>query len=220
MGNNKLLRWTPMLHRWIRRSGLAFVVVWTLISIGQRLELSKSDWAAWVQAVGSVAAIFAAAFAVWWQVRLQGKAERRFRVQQEIDALSSVRALFRYASDCIGHAFVCCNDSTKLKHYLGFTFDLNELHHVRTALEETHVSEMPSPSMKMAFLSGRDYFVAALQTLHEMREAMRRDERHIDDRNQVQHWQGRLSHDHAGLALRCRTVGERIEELESEIESD
>lgn len=42
---------------WLRNGALGILVVGTLIAIGCYTNLSKADWASWVQAVGSIAAI-------------------------------------------------------------------------------------------------------------------------------------------------------------------
>jgi len=71
--------------------GTLFVVV--LIAIGLLVDLSKSDWAAWVQAIGSILAICGAVWATQTQItsqtRLALDAEARSR-QCSNDALRAV----------------------------------------------------------------------------------------------------------------------------------
>lgn len=51
-----------MPKHWIRDGLLAIAFMAALFATGLHFDLTKSDWAAWVQAIGSVGAIF---FAVW-----------------------------------------------------------------------------------------------------------------------------------------------------------
>lgn len=92
MGVNwgKLLRATPQVRRWARWLGLGLAstaaVVTLTMRLGQAFDLSKSDWAAWVQAIGSVVAIVASAGLVFVQHHLE---RRRANAEQrdKLDAL-------------------------------------------------------------------------------------------------------------------------------------
>ena len=63
---------------------LAVVLISCLISLGQRYELSKSDWASWVQAIGAILAI-AGAFGVasWQYDQARADEARRFVREKE-----------------------------------------------------------------------------------------------------------------------------------------
>lgn len=54
-----------------------------LVSLGLKFDLSKSDWASWVQALGSVAALAVAMFVMWWQTRLAGKAAKAKELERQ-----------------------------------------------------------------------------------------------------------------------------------------
>lgn len=71
-----IFRWTPQMHRWIRRGCLAGTAIAGLVAVGVHAQLGKSDWASWVQAVGSIGAIFAVVAAVRLDHRHQREAER------------------------------------------------------------------------------------------------------------------------------------------------
>lgn len=56
------------------------------------LCMTKAEWSGWVQAVGSVAAIAAGAFAVWWQVHRQANNDKSQLVEEEVRRLQIVGA--------------------------------------------------------------------------------------------------------------------------------
>jgi hypothetical protein len=69
---------------------LAIVITVNLIVQGFAHDLTKSDWAAWVQAVGSVLAIFVAIWVSWDQAKTQ----RRREIEREDSELTGLlRAL-------------------------------------------------------------------------------------------------------------------------------
>jgi type II secretory pathway pseudopilin PulG len=76
MRYRSIFQWTRMTHRWVRRALLGAACVALVLTTGLRAELTKSDWASWVQAVGSIAAVLAAIAVVGWQ----DAAARRQRV--------------------------------------------------------------------------------------------------------------------------------------------
>lgn len=62
-----------MPKHWIRNGLLAIAVLAFLIMTGSHFELTKSDWAAWVQAIGSIVAIGGAVWLTQRQIDAQAK---------------------------------------------------------------------------------------------------------------------------------------------------
>lgn len=67
---------------------IAFLLV-DLVWLGRAFDLGKSDWAAWVQAIGSIAAIFGAFIIANGQLKRDREADQRRR-QDETDARVSL----------------------------------------------------------------------------------------------------------------------------------
>lgn len=58
-----------------------------LISLGLKFDLSKSDWASWVQAIGSVAALAVAMIVMLWQNRLNAAAREKAELMHQLGLL-------------------------------------------------------------------------------------------------------------------------------------
>lgn len=67
-----IFRWTPL----ARRVAFGLALLAAGITLGLLNDLGKSDWASWVQAVGSIVAIVASVSVVWWQHRLDAERQR------------------------------------------------------------------------------------------------------------------------------------------------
>jgi len=83
---------------WLALALIAPVLIWVLISLigPQTLQgMNKQDWAAWVQALGSIAAILVSACVVVWQVGKQHRLEvehvRRTATVEELRRLEGYR---------------------------------------------------------------------------------------------------------------------------------
>lgn len=94
-----MFRWTPQMRRWLRNGALVCAATAALITAGLRADLGKSDWAAWVQAIGSIAAIAAAAVTVTWQVGLQRRQQLRAEIER-FQLIGSVAFNTRVALFC------------------------------------------------------------------------------------------------------------------------
>jgi len=188
---------------------LAYLVLpWRVI-----LDWSAGPHAAdWVQAWGTIAAVLAGAGALVWQVRTQGRAERRLGVQQHLDTLSSIHVLLRYAHDRVRHVHRLMADADRFARYLRLGVKLDELHQVKAALDATDVASVPEPAMKLSFLSGREAFAEALDLLtrigveHASAEALRESGR-------LAQWRDEIAGHDARLGLRAGEVLRRVEEL-------
>jgi hypothetical protein len=109
-----LWKWSPW-RRWFLRvvGGAAVVLVLTgLVWLGLKFDLGKSDWAAWVQAVGSIAAIAGA-----WVIgkRQSDTAYLHAMRLQENDRHNRVLAVFPIAARA--HELIVELDNMPYDHY-------------------------------------------------------------------------------------------------------
>ena len=127
--------------------------------------LSVSDWAAWVQAIGSVAAILASAGVVWWQVRkqhrLQTTAEYRRRLVVELDFLRSIVDLGQQAIGVLGVAEDAMRDIDNASHYFGHYNETQKLDLVDLAIHGADFREVQTPALALALLSAQRAFKSA-----------------------------------------------------------
>lgn len=65
-------------------------------------EMTSSEWAAWVQAVGSIAAVFGAAGIAIWQARQQHKNSLALlRTEQRLGRVELAKALLSLSQNCL-----------------------------------------------------------------------------------------------------------------------
>lgn len=93
-----------MIRRYARLVTLAATVVLLLWTLGLRWELSKSDWAAWVQAIGSIAAIFAALSIVQVQHQNELRHTAETKRQERRTRLNALKSVFM----AVGHISSNC----------------------------------------------------------------------------------------------------------------
>lgn len=111
--------------------------------------LSSSEWAAWVQAVGSVAAIFGAAGIAIWQAGKQHKSSLEVvRAEHRLAGVATARALHSLSTNCqraMAHAAVQF-PSREAVHCIaeGRThFDLEELKVIEGAVRSVPLHALP-----------------------------------------------------------------------------
>lgn len=204
------------LNRW--QSGVLAVLAGALVFLGLHNGLGKGDWSGWVQAVGSIATVGVGAWAVQWQVREQGQAERRLLVQRDIAPLASIAELLRYAASRLDAVYALMDDAEHLARYLAFRMGIDELHHVRTALEETALADVSEPGMKLAFLSGREAFIEA----HKLLVHIRKDYPNstvISGSGRLHRWRGEIAGYQIKVSTRANEIFKRIDALADSVAS-
>lgn len=81
-------------HRPTQYGLLMLALVAILVTIGQRMELARNDWAAWVQAIGSVAAIWGAFSIASSQLARERQLETERRHESERQRFRIVGVMF------------------------------------------------------------------------------------------------------------------------------
>lgn len=164
--------------------------------------LSRESAPAWVQAIGSVAAIAAGAFVVRWQVKEEARRERRRLAKDEFDAVHEVAALLAHALTRLEVAFVAARNAKDLREYLNTVYPLDELPHLEAAMRETELSAVPGPASKLAFRSGRSACIGAFRILAEMNQLSLADRWSEADSLAMERWRGKLSREVATVGAK------------------
>jgi hypothetical protein len=149
-----------------------------------------------------------------WQVKAEGRANRRLQLQQAIDALESTGMLLTYARLCIARALrLTMQGGPLLAQYLSSTVHLDQLPYVKAALDATAVGDVPGAWEKLAFLAGRDAFSAALGNITDMQRALAQDHANLEDQAQLHFWRGQLTKHSAELGVRSDVLRKRVDQL-------
>jgi hypothetical protein len=127
-----------------------YVCIFGLQSWCRESSLSISDWAAWVQAVGSVAAVGAAIWVVWWQVRHA----RRERVAEGKRRLQVLWALTYHSRVEVRYARTLAERNPEAFHLP------DGLHHKVTALHNVPTLEFPDADVAEAVVTIVESFAA------------------------------------------------------------
>lgn len=124
--------------------------------------LSVSDWASWVQAVGSVCAILASAGVVWWQV------QRQHRHQIELSRETQVREEVRLLNGCIGVLGNACEELREAadafrsqigaRRFAGLGYAKSHIALTADALAEVDASLMSTAGLNLAYRAARKHF--------------------------------------------------------------
>jgi len=139
--------------------------------------MSRSEWAAWVQAIGSVFAIFVSSGLVWWQVNKQHKHSMleasRHQLEEELRVLENFAQVGGYAV----RNFVAAYDALRYGDEGAMSFfrardvavhdDL-----VAVSLNGADHSRMSSASLTLALLGVRKKFASCFDELNLARQAL------------------------------------------------
>lgn len=123
------------------------------------LNLSTSELAAWVQAIGSIAAIFASATIVWWQVRKQHGLDvqevHRRTLESELRVIEGFADVAVIGGERLLAAANSLATSDSASHYQSSLRPHAGLDLIEKALETTDAGSMTSASLSLAVLSVR-----------------------------------------------------------------
>lgn len=102
---------TMLRHPYVFRFAIGMGIVANLLLLGLRFDLNKAEWASWVQALGSVAAI-------WWAMWVAGgqrRAELRSRNQAESSRFKTVQVMFENVYATAGTIEAARHDAAPVK---------------------------------------------------------------------------------------------------------
>jgi hypothetical protein len=119
---------------------------------------SSSDLAAWVQAVGSVVAIFAAVGVGWWTARQQRKLTREMSwLQHGSNIMESAKTLKEIAAPAVKvltriSGLLDSREKVFTAAETGLPFDIPELHQLERALDGVELHRLPAQLITPALI--------------------------------------------------------------------
>lgn len=146
-------------------SQVVFVTVYTLLIIGgvgtmmASPDLKPEEWAAWVQAVGSILAVLATGVVVYWQETRRREDIRIARLKMRTDQLESLVAMARLLRDAVQEA-----EWTPL--YFGLRYRPDVFTDLKAAFAVTLVHDARSATVAQALMALRRESVRAQEYLH------------------------------------------------------
>lgn len=137
-------------------------------------SLSVSDWASWVQAVGSVCAILVSAGVVWWQVRKQHRLQidhaGLMRLQHEVELLDGATSVLSDGQDQLALAADALRTQAGAKHFADRGLHFSHLDMIVEALLESETAELGDAALNLSFRAARrgiqDGLSAAREAVH------------------------------------------------------
>lgn len=147
---------------------------------GLRESWHPGDYAAWVQAVGSVAAIAAGAIAIRWQVAQEA---RREAVREIKDALQEVTQIHALVAGALEHAKadrLSCNSAATHEARARELQSGNDKYGMTIAFQEAHLDQIRSMKVRLTFISARLAYAAGLDCFATFRSE-RPPGTHVDD---------------------------------------
>lgn len=109
----------------------------------QSMCMPRTDWASWTQAGGSILAILATGFFVWWQNRLQVQAQRHRDNRAERDELNSTVGLLKIARDKLEIACNHLGQANTMEQYLKDIYPMHMMWATRDALDLIDSKSVP-----------------------------------------------------------------------------
>lgn len=149
----KQVGWTLVRKRagWI--AGISFGLA-AFIAAGVHFDWGKSDWAAWVQAVGSIAAILAAARIATWQAAAASREFEKRRAQADRAKAQGIKYILRRVEFVVDNAARVISDpihkqTAAFGNVPGSSFEgaVNQVEMAQSALRGLPVFEIPSPEL-------------------------------------------------------------------------
>lgn len=132
-------------------------------------NLTSSEVAAWVQAVGSLLALGVAFFVVWWQHRQQLREQERKEWTKEYDHLGSILGVLRFAEHKVESSLDAMADPFTFQTHIQANLDVGDLSRMREVLNGLPSSVSVRPTLKLELLVFRDAFADAYTMLEGLK---------------------------------------------------
>lgn len=142
--------------------------------------MTQSELAAWVQAIGSVAAILAAIALAWWQQRENRAAQRRSAERQRSDKIDGFAALVEQIYAELFHA----NNAAAGGDWLPFIisqYRRERLERYSRNLDAAPAYEAGNWRIVSALISVQDAAHQAIELLNRLQDKNRKNPSHIED---------------------------------------
>lgn len=147
---------------WLAISLMAAVVTyisWDVLPLGG--WLGHEDAPAWVQAIGSIVAIFAAVAVVQLQHSNERRLDRDRQRASEVATLSAAHSVLRIAHAAVAEAATCMSESDAAARYFSDAWADAGFVHIGRVLDGYPVHQVPDGALQVQFLKAARAFSAA-----------------------------------------------------------
>jgi len=178
--------------------------------------MTSSEWAAWVQAVGSIAAVFGAAgIAIWQSGKQHRNALALLRTQQRVGRIELAKTLLSLSHNCLrllDHSAAQFPDREAVHNIAEgrVHFDLNEL-----AIVEKAIANIPLHSLPHSLVSLTMIVTSTVRQFRENIEFALQSHRTMDA-NDFEKLFGVLAEMRASLKLTCTDIESEVKRSENE----
>lgn len=142
---------------WLGPVALLGLLAWLLLPWPTDKDWQQV-WAAWAQAIGSVAAIVVGAIAVNWQVREQQRHDLRREAKEEFRRVKELHQLLRFAAIRVEVMLAATESHERYQQYLLGQFQAEGLKEITAVLNSIALQDVPGPGLKVAFHTARADF--------------------------------------------------------------
>jgi hypothetical protein len=136
------------------------------------MTLDGGQWAAWIQAIGSIIAIVASAVLVWWQHHLEAGRESKKEAQKRYDFISAVTAVVHDIAGLIESAAQAANNPEERENYFSDDSDRRKLSDCLHALNAIPAHELPGYELASRLIALRHITQDALSSWASFVEIM------------------------------------------------
>lgn len=134
-------------------------------------SLASQDAPAWVQAVGSIAAILVSAVVVWWQVNRQAQDSRSAEAErirdEHVRAIRRAESILRFGAGALESVRGRLCTKQHIDTGAPLKVLLNSVGLVGQAIRSIELNSMPTPQTLVNLISGRKQFEAGSAHIHE-----------------------------------------------------
>jgi uncharacterized membrane protein len=152
-------------------------IVFTALGVatGVHMELSNSDWAFWVQAIGSIGAIIASVLLVNQQFRKEQRHSHEAEKTHAINLLSSIQAVLQKGTDAILEANEHCETREKAQPYLHDNFYIDRLRLFEMAIADIPIYQLGGANLQIEILQIRQSVQDTRSALHSIKVNFRNE---------------------------------------------
>lgn len=122
------------------------------------LCMDTQNWAAWVQAFGSILAILGSAWIGWWLHQMQVRAERIRQLVAHLDEVCRTASLLRFAALKIGNMQRCMGSQDEFRSYFDEVGPHDYIPQMQRGLGYLSDKEAPTASLLMLLIAAKESF--------------------------------------------------------------
>jgi len=174
--------------------------------------MTKAEWSGWVQAIGSIAAIAAAAYGIYWQVKRQHALQAIREVEAELKQVRDLQTFLVFADSYLGRLSGAAMFDDTYRTYMGEGDHSVDFTAVSEVFQETHSRDIPGPLLKLGFKHCANAFKRATTRASAAQAKWATDGRLVNGPDHLLFAESRKV-----FLFNAEVFRERIKELEAEL---